>query len=88
MVEREDRETKQDQKNYRLARANGCFSDQSGEHRCFYKITVTKARARAARASQRGSSKRHGIVSPRLEGELGPTYEIGDDAQRARTRQI
>jgi len=88
MFERKDRETKQDQKNYRLARANGCFSDQSGERRCFHKITVTKARAQAARASQRESSKRHDIVSPQLEGELGPTYGIGDDAQRARTRQI
>ena len=45
------------------------------------------------------SSKRHGhrqpaiqsgtnIVSLQLEGQLGPTYGIGDDAQRARTRQI
>ena len=54
----------------------------------FFHNTVAKARARAARASQRGSSKRHNIVNPQLEGKPGPTYGIGDDAQRARTRQI
>jgi len=75
-----------EEKNWRLACANVCFSDQSGERRCYF--TVAKARARAARASQRGSSKRHGIVNPRLERKLGPTYGIGDDAQRDRTRQI
>ena len=54
----------------------------------FFHNTVAKARARAARASQRGSSKRHGIINPRLEGKLGPTYGIGDVAQRVWTRQI
>ena len=54
----------------------------------FFHNTVAKARAWAARASQRKTSKRHGIVNPRLEGKLGPTYGIGDDAKRDRTQQV
>ena len=56
MFEREDRETKQDQKNYRLARANGCFSGQSVASIIadFTQITVTKgARTGRTRIAER-----------------------------------
>ena len=56
-------------KNCRLARANGCFSDQSVASIADFshQITATKARARAARASQREVQSGTNTVSPQFK---------------------
>ena len=101
MFEREDRETKQDQKNRRLARAQTVvFLIRVWRASLIFTQNHSDkgARTGSTRIAER-SSKRHehrqpaiqsgtNIVSLQLEGQLGPTYGIGDGAQRARTRQI